>query len=113
MRFVKREVQRGRRYNGLILDPPTFGRGTQGQVFKIEEHLYPLMDLCSQLLTSKPVFLLMTCHTPGYTPQTLKNILKQLGYPGHIECGEMALKGKSDTFPLPSGVFARYIGKGK
>lgn len=100
VKFMKREVKRGRKYEGIILDPPSFGRGKQGQVFKIEDDLPELMELCQQLLSDTPLFTLLTCHTPGITPLVLHHML------GQGEFGEMTLDG-ANALPLPSGSYAR------
>lgn len=108
--FLRRELRRGRRYDGVILDPPSFGRGRKGQVYKIENDLLPTLDLCCDLLTETPAFLLLTCHTPGYTPLTLKNILRQrfAGTAGKIESGELVLRGARGVYSLPSGTFSHW-----
>lgn len=113
--FLRREVKRGRRYDGIILDPPSFGRGKKGEVFKIQEALPELLTLCRDLLSDNPAFMLLSCHTPEYSPMILQNLLaqwlKDLG--GTTDCGEMLLTGKPGVIPLPSGSFARWIAKEK
>lgn len=108
-KFLTRELRRGKRYDAIILDPPTFGRGSKGEVFKIEDEIIPLLQMCRQLLTAKPIFLLFSCHTPGFSPLVMHNLLQQLmqGYGGNIDCGEMVLEGDK-SFPLPSGTYARW-----
>jgi 23S rRNA (cytosine1962-C5)-methyltransferase len=111
-KFLMRELRRENRYDAIILDPPSFGRGSQGEVFKIEEDLPDLLNLCRQLLTPDPLFILFSCHTPGFTPITMGHMLNQMmkGLPGQIETGEMVLKGASpEVLPLPSGTYARWI----
>jgi 23S rRNA (cytosine1962-C5)-methyltransferase len=103
-KFLKREVKRGTRYDGIILDPPTFGRGAQGEVFKIEKDLLEILALCQEVFTDKPAFLLLTCHSPGFTPLVMQNLLGQM-LEGSVEVGEMVLAGK---IALPSGVYARW-----
>ncbi len=104
LKFVQREVRRGRKYDAIVLDPPTFGRGSKGQVFKIEEDLAPILEGCRELLTEDPLFIMLSCHTPGYTPTILSHILEQ-EFGGSIDCGELFLEG-NEIFSLPSGVFA-------
>ena len=108
-RFMEREIRRGRTYDAIILDPPTFGRGTQNETYKIEDDLQKTLSLCLSLLSQNPLFLLLSCHTPGYTPVVLNNILRQstaaLG--GVVESGEMLLTGTA-PLPLPSGAYARW-----
>ncbi len=108
-KFLIREIRRGTRYDGIILDPPSFGRGAKGEVFKIEGQLVQLLDHCRELLTAKSKFVVLSCHTPGLTPAGLENLLRQSlqGLKGTIDSGEMLLEGP-DAFPLPSGGFARW-----
>lgn len=105
LKFLKREIKRKKQYDALLLDPPTFGRGSQGQVFKIERDLLPLLSLCRQVLKTRPSFVLLTCHTPGLTPQILQNLLSQTLPSIKVESGEMLLPSKN--FPLPSGTYTR------
>ena len=110
MKFLDREIKRGRKYDAIVLDPPTFGRGAKGEMFKIEELITPLIQKCIQLFSDTPLFLLFSCHTPGFTPQALQNLLeaeKFLREKGRIESGEMLLQG-AHTFALPSGAYARW-----
>ena len=107
-KFLSREKKRGRRYDGIILDPPSFGRGSQGELFKIEEDIQPLLRLCKELLSDDPLFLLFSCHTPGFTPSVMENLLGQTvqGLKGTLDSGEMSLSGAK--LPLPSGTFSRW-----
>lgn len=109
-KFLTREIRRGRRYEGIILDPPSFGRGAQGEVYKIERDLPRTLDLCRQLLSAAPRFLLLSAHTPGITPVVLENLLAERleELPGQIEGGEMLLAGAEGVRPLPSGCLARW-----
>lgn len=102
MKFLKREVKRGIRYDGIILDPPTFGRGSKGEVFKIERDIEPLLETCRLLA---PRFLLFSCHTPGFTPTVLSHLLNQI-FPAQIETAEMLLES-AGTLSIPSGSVAR------
>lgn len=108
--FLRREIRRGRRYDAVILDPPSFGRGRKGEVFKIQEHLPVLLDLCRELLTERPDFLLLSCHTPDYSPLILRNLLScwMARHAGVHEAGEMVLTGAPGVMPLPCGAFARW-----
>lgn len=107
-KFIQRELRRGNRYDAIILDPPTFGRGSKGELFKIEEEIVPLLESCRQLLTEAPLFVMLSCHTPGYTPTVLHHLLEQSmsGLGGSLQQGEMLLEG--DAYSLPSGAFARW-----
>ena len=66
MKFVKRELKRGNRYDAVILDPPSYGHGPHGEVWRLSKHLPRLLDLCAELTAGRPQFMLLTCHTPGY-----------------------------------------------
>jgi len=107
-KFLTREVRRGVRYDAIVLDPPTFGRGSKNELFKIEEHLPEILQLCRQLLSNNPLFVLLSCHTPGFTPIVLHHLLLQSMPPGKIDTGEMTLTGSPETLPIPSGTFARW-----
>lgn len=109
-KFLLRELRRGRKYDGIILDPPSFGRGSQGEVFKIEEHIVDLLKQCRALLSSHPLFVLFSCHTAGFSPMVMRHLLDQTlsEYKGVIDSGEMLLTGGGSVFPLPSGTFARW-----
>jgi len=111
--FLRREFQRGRRYDAIILDPPSFGRGAKGEVFKIEERILPLLEQIRDLLSEHPLFVLLSCHTPGFSPVVLQNLLEQhLGAKGGaVDCGEMLLTGAEAVRPLPSGTYARWIAR--
>jgi len=109
-KFCSREVRRGHRYAGIVLDPPTFGRGPTGEMWKIESDLPALLGLCQQLLSqSGPAFLLLSCHTPGFSPLVLENLLAAtLPAAGTLESGEMAIPERETGRRLPSGCFARW-----
>lgn len=108
IKFLQREVRRGSVYDGIVLDPPTFGKGAKGEIFKIEKDISELLSLCKQLLSKQALFLIFTCHTPGFTPCTMRYLLQEIfGMQGHIESGEMLIEGHQ-TYALPSGVYARW-----
>lgn len=114
LKFVKREERRNHTYQGIIFDPPSFGRGPQGEVFKIEDDLIPLLQTCRSLLAKDALFVLYSCHTPGFTPITLQNQLDIVvkGRGGAMEAGEMVIAEQehpdADSRLLPSGVVARW-----
>lgn len=111
-KFLKREQRRGRRYAGIILDPPSFGRGTRHEIFKIDNNLRELLDDCRQLLVDDPRFVFLSCHTPGYTPIVLEHLLGQMlnRHEGRIETGEMTLTGEADARAVPSGGYGAWMG---
>lgn len=105
IKFLQREEKRGRRYEGIILDPPTFGRGGKGEIFKIEDEIIPLLTLCKKILSDRPKFVIFSCHTPGFTPIVLEHLLFQVFGKG-AESGEMLLESPG-TFSIPSGSYGR------
>jgi len=114
VKFLRREGRRDRTYDGIVLDPPSFGRGKKGEVFKIQEGLPRVLGLAESLLSKRPAFLLLTCHTPEYSPAVLGNLLAHLPgrFGGAVETGEMLLTGEPEVLPLPSGAYARWSAAG-
>ncbi len=112
-KFLMREMKRGVFYDGIILDPPSFGRGSKGEVFKIERDIHELLELCRKLLSDYPLFLIFTTHTPGMTPIVMEHLMKQKmqGLKGEIETGEMILPSDTGT-PIPCGSYARWFQNG-
>lgn len=110
-KFLQREQRRGKQYDAIILDPPSFGRGTKGEVFKIEKDLPDILKQCRELLSSKPLFVLFSCHTPGFTPIVMHHLLSKMmeDFKGRIDCGEMVLEGNAPILSVPSGTFARWV----
>ncbi|MCX7999530.1 MAG: class I SAM-dependent methyltransferase [Leptospiraceae bacterium] len=109
IKFIKREIRRKKTYNGFILDPPTFGRGAKGEVWKIEENLPQLMELLMQLCNFKPKFVFLSCHTTGYSPIILERILKSLiQEKGGYTSGEMFIEENSGN-KLSGGFFANFL----
>lgn len=103
-KFLKREEQRGRKYDAIVLDPPSFGRGQKGESFKIEKDLLNLLALCRKVLSDKPLFVLLSCHTPKFSKEVLSNLLKDEVGCLKVESGELSLPGK---ISYPSGSFAK------
>ena len=106
-KFMKREIRRGRRYDAIVLDPPTFGRGAGGEMYKIERDLKETLSLVRDLLSEKPLFVLFSSHTPGLSPIVAENILSQLFPAASLESGEMLLEGRA--LQCPSGIFCRAV----
>ncbi len=102
-KFIEREIRRESFYDGIILDPPSFGRGTQYEVFQIENDINPLLQLCKKVISPKPAFVLFTCHTPGFTPIVMKQLLESHFGRG-AEGGEMKISSTS-SFLLPAGSY--------
>jgi 23S rRNA (cytosine1962-C5)-methyltransferase len=107
-KFLTRELKRGRRYDAILLDPPSFGRGKGGELYKIEQALLDTLKLVKGVLSDHPCFVYLTSHTPGFTPIVLKNLLNQLLPIGKLECGEMLLSGDAEVYDVPSGTWARW-----
>ncbi len=110
VKFVKREIKRGRKYDGIIMDPPSFGHGPGGEIWKIEEHFLELFDLCREVLSDKPRFFLINGYASGYSPIAYENNLRELmkKYGGSIESGELTIAEKGSDRLLPCGIFARW-----
>jgi 23S rRNA (cytosine1962-C5)-methyltransferase len=106
-KFLKREIRRQRLYDGIILDPPSFGHGSNQELFQIDNHILDLLGLCRQTLASQARFLFLSCHTPGYTPMVLTNLLSQAMPKGKIMAGELALPASHpDAMSVPCGTWA-------
>ncbi|WP_100934597.1 class I SAM-dependent methyltransferase [Candidatus Chlamydia corallus] len=107
--FLKKEIRRNKKYRVILLDPPTYGRGPDGEVFKIDRDLFSLLSLCSQLIANDASYFLLTSHTPGHTPEFLKAIAKRSLSNLSSEawsCGE-SFCGEGVT-ALPSGSFVQW-----
>lgn len=109
IKYLTRAVRRMERYDAILLDPPTFGRGKSLEIFKIERDLPLILKHCVALLSDRPLFILLTCHTPGFTPLVLQQLLRQatqhIG--GHINAGEMVNEGQ--ILSLPAGTYAKWL----
>ena len=106
-KFMRREIRRGRVYDAIVLDPPTFGRGAGGEMYKIERDLKETLGLVRDLLSDTPCFVLFSSHTPGLSQIVAENILSQLFPKARLESGEMLLEGRG--LPCPSGIYCRAI----
>ncbi len=111
VKFVKREIRRGNKYDGIIMDPPSYGRGPSGELWKIENELYPLVSDCLQIMSDEPLFLLINSYTTGLSAQVLKNVLmttyvKKFG--GHFDSDEIGLPIISSGLVLPCGNATRW-----
>lgn len=114
-KFVQREIRRGRKYDAIIMDPPSYGRGPNGEMWKIESELYPLVELCTEVLSDNPLFFLINSYTTGLQPMVLKNILTlTVGskFPGEVEAYEVGIKTE-EGINLPCGASGLFVGNGK
>lgn len=111
IKFVKREIRRCNKYDAIIMDPPSFGRGANGEVWNIEESLYPLIKLCMEVLSDNPLFFLINSYTTGMSPKVLENILYMTldkKYKGKISSGEVGLPMKDSNLILPCGIYGLF-----
>ena len=113
-KFMKREIRRGHKYDAIILDPPTFGRGAGGEMYKIERDLKDTLGLVKDLLSERPSFVLFSSHTPGLSQIVAENILGQLFPSAALESGEMLLEPHPSSliphpFSCPSGIYSRAV----
>ncbi len=110
VKFVEREIRRGNKYDAIIMDPPSYGRGPKGEIWKIEESVYPLVQLCSQLLTKDPLFFLINSYTTGLQPAVLAYMLGVTMKPfgGQVTASEIGLPVKTNGLVLPCGASGRW-----
>ena len=112
VKFVQREIRRGRRYDAIIMDPPSYGRGSGGQVWKLEDHLYDFVRDCSALLSDKPLFILINSYTTGLSAAVMSYLLGLLvtpQYGGRIESDDLGLKVSRTGLYLPCGAATRWV----
>ena len=110
VKFVKREIKRGARYDAVILDPPSYGHGRRGEVWRLSKHLPRLLSMCGELTPEKCRFIVLTCHTPGYECERLADMLRETvpcTQDGAIEARTMMIHSAADR-DLPSGVVVRW-----
>jgi len=109
LKFVEREQRRGNRYEAIIMDPPSFGRGKNGEVWKLEDGLFRLVATAAALLSDLPLFVLLNAYTTGLSPTVLANILgHHVPSGGTLSCGEVGLPVTHGGVTLPCGTFARW-----
>lgn len=102
-KFVEREIRRGKKYDAIIMDPPSYGRGPTGELWKIEEHLFDFVNLCKEVLSENPLFVLINSYTTGLQPVVLQNILAANFGVGGIEVYEVCLPTSEQGILLPCG----------
>lgn len=112
MKFVAREQRRGNRYDAVIMDPPSYGRGPNGEMWKIEDNLYKIVEICTKLLKEKPLFFLINSYTTGLQPEALKNILKLTlkDFDGDVEAYEVGIP-TAEGINLPCGASGMFLGR--
>ena len=111
VKFVEREIRRGNHYDAIIMDPPSYGRGPKGEIWKIEDAIHPLVKLCVQLLSDDPLFFLINSYTTGLAPAVLTYMMSTEIVPkfgGHVEAQEIGLPVTETGLILPCGASGRW-----
>ena len=109
VKFVNREIRRENKYDAIIMDPPSYGRGTNGEVWKFEENIADLVELCTKVLSDKPLFFLINSYTTGISSTVLENILKlNIKAKGKLSSGELGLPMSDSILILPCGIYGRW-----
>ena len=111
VKFVKREIRRGNKYDAIVMDPPSYGRGSNGEVWDIEKDLFNLVNLCTEILSDDPLFFIINSYTTGLSKEVLVNVLKlTVGkiYDGDIYSDEIGLPIKNSDLVLPCGIYGRF-----
>ena len=111
LKFVEREIRRGNKYDAIVMDPPSYGRGPSGEVWKLEKNLDQLIERCMLILSDKPLFFLINAYTTGLSSQVLYNILKlkmEKKYGGIVDSGEVGLPITNNNLILPCGIYGRW-----
>ena len=113
VKFVEREIRRGNHYDAIIMDPPSYGRGPKGEIWKIEESVYPLVQLCTQLLTKQPLFFLINSYTTGLQPAVLTYMISTAlkDFNGTVSAEGIGLPVTSNGLVLPCGASGRFEGR--
>ncbi|MCF3651547.1 class I SAM-dependent methyltransferase [Synoicihabitans lomoniglobus] len=110
LKFVRREIRRGRHYDAIIMDPPTYGRGSGGEMWKLDQNLWELLSECGKVLSDDPLFFLINAYTARLSPTVVTNLLADLMEPhgGTVTGGEVGLPVEADDKVLPCGVYGRW-----
>ena len=111
VKFVNREIRRGNKYDAIIMDPPSYGRGANGEVWQFENNIYDLVELCTKVLSDNPLFFLINSYTTGISSTVLANILNltvDKQHKGKVEAGEIGLPMKDSKLILPCGIYGRW-----
>ncbi|MBQ2583506.1 MAG: SAM-dependent methyltransferase, partial [Erysipelotrichaceae bacterium] len=107
-----REIRRGRKYDGIIMDPPSYGRGPDNELFRFEDKINPLLTNCMELLSDDPLFLIVNTYTTGYSPTVMYNLMKhyteERGLKGKIEADEIGIAIEDSPLYLPCGQTTRW-----
>ena len=111
VKFVNREIRRGNKYDAIIMDPPSYGRGAKGEVWQFEENIDDLIQLCMQVLSDNPLFFLINSYTTGISATVLEDLLKthmNQSHQGNFSCGEIGLPMSNSELILPCGIYGKW-----
>ena len=109
IKFVNREIRRNNKYDAIVMDPPSYGRGANGEVWKFEENINELVELCTKVLSDDPLFFLINSYTTGISSKVLENILNlNIKYKGKLSNGEIGLPMTNSKLVLPCGIYGRW-----
>ena len=110
VKFVQREIRRGNKYDAIVMDPPSYGRGKNGEVWQFENNIADLVELCMQVLSDDPLFFLINSYTTGISSRVLDNLLElnMKNHKGKITSGEIGLPMKNSNLVLPCGIYGRW-----
>ncbi len=111
VKFVNREIRRGNKYDAIIMDPPSYGRGANGEVWQFENNIYDLVELCTNVLSDNPLFFLINSYTTGISSKVLENILDltvNRKKKGKLESGEIGIPMENSKLVLPAGIYGRW-----
>jgi 23S rRNA (cytosine1962-C5)-methyltransferase len=110
IKFVQREIRRGNKYDAIVMDPPSYGRGPKGEIWKIEESIFPFIELCTQVLSDDPLFFLVNSYTTGLQPAVLKYMISTAlkDFAGAVEAEEIGLPVTASGLVLPCGASGRF-----
>jgi 23S rRNA (cytosine1962-C5)-methyltransferase len=111
VKFVEREIRRGNRYDAIIMDPPSYGRGPKGEIWKIEDSIFPLVQICSEILADDPLFFLINSYTTGLQPAVLSYMMSTVlgSFGGRVEASEIGLPVSCNGLVLPCGASGRFV----
>jgi 23S rRNA (cytosine1962-C5)-methyltransferase len=110
-KFVQREQRRGRQYEAIIMDPPSYGRGPNGEMWKLDDNLFPFLQSCTEILSDNPLFILVNSYTTGLSPTVLNNLLHMAisrKFGGKLDCGEIGIPITQSGLTLPCGIYGRW-----
>lgn len=113
-KFVEREIKRGKRYDAIIMDPPSYGRGPSGEIWKLEDCIYDLIKLCKGVLSDKPLFFFLNSYTTGLSPSVMAYMLDNVltkSFGGYVSADEIGLPVEESNMPLPAGSTAMWTSK--